>query len=176
MIRPATPEDVPAIIDMIRGLAEYERALERVETSAEQLHDALFGAAPAVFCHIAAAGEGGEEVAGFALWFVSYSTWLGRHGIHLEDLFVHPDHRGRGYGVHLLAALAQVCVERGYGRFEWSVLDWNTPAVEFYRSLGAVSLDEWIPYRLTGPALERLAARDSPPPRLSGRSRPEPTR
>ncbi|MGW4421003.1 N-acetyltransferase family protein [Streptosporangium sp. NPDC004631] len=176
MIRPATPEDVPAIIDMIRGLAEYERALEKVETSAEQLHDALFGTGPAVFCHIAATGEDGKEVAGFALWFVSYSTWLGRHGIHLEDLFVHPDHRGRGYGVRLLAALARVCVERGYGRFEWSVLDWNTPAVEFYRSLGAVSLDEWVPYRLTGPALERLAARDSPPTRLSGRSRQEPTR
>ncbi len=155
MIRPATPEDVPAIIDMIRALAKYEKALDKVETTAEQLRDALFGPAPSVFCHIAADGE---RVAGFALWFVSYSTWLGRHGIHLEDLFVHPDHRGRGHGRRLLAELARVCVERGYGRFEWSVLDWNTPAADFYRSLGAAPMDEWIMYRITGEALEKLAA------------------
>ncbi|WP_433242856.1 N-acetyltransferase family protein [Streptosporangium sp. CA-135522] len=155
MIRPATPDDVPAIIDMIRGLAEYEKALDKVETTAEQLHDALFGAEPAVFCHIA---TDGETVTGFALWFVSYSTWLGKHGIHLEDLFVHPDHRGSGYGKQLLVELARICVERGYGRFEWSVLDWNTPSIEFYRSLGAESLDEWVMYRLTGSALEKLAA------------------
>ncbi|MDP9849980.1 GNAT family N-acetyltransferase [Streptosporangium lutulentum] len=158
MIRPATPDDVPAIIDMIRGLAEYEKALDKVETTAEQLHDALFGASPAVFCHIAADGD---KVAGYALWFVSYSTWRGKHGIYLEDLFVHPDHRGKKYGKALLAGLAGICVERGYGRFEWAVLNWNTPAIEFYRSLGAAPLDEWITYRITGSALDELAATDS---------------
>ncbi|MEV4180923.1 GNAT family N-acetyltransferase [Streptosporangium canum] len=159
MIRPATPDDVPAIIDMIRGLAEYEKALDEVETTAEQLHDALFGPSPAVFCHIA---TDGESVTGFALWFVTYSTWLGRHGIHLEDLYVHPVHRGAGYGKQLLIELARICVERGYGRFEWAVLDWNTPSIEFYRALGAEPLDEWDTYRLTGPALEKLAATEYP--------------
>ncbi|MBB2911103.1 GNAT superfamily N-acetyltransferase [Streptosporangium becharense] len=155
MIRPATPADVPAIIDMIRKLAEYEKALDKVETTPEMLHDALFGDSPAVFCHLAVDGE---DVAGFALWFLTYSTWVGKHGIHLEDLFVHPDHRGHGYGRKLLAELARICVERDYGRLEWAVLDWNTPAIEFYHSLGAGPLDEWIPYRITGPALEKLAA------------------
>ncbi|GAA3093839.1 putative acetyltransferase [Streptosporangium carneum] len=140
---------------MIRGLAEYEKALDKVETTAEQLSEALFGPAPSVFCHIAADGE---QVAGFALWFVSYSTWLGKHGIYLEDLFVHPAHRKQGYGRQLLAELARICVERGYGRFEWSVLDWNTPAVEFYTSLGAAPQDEWVIHRVTGEALARLAA------------------
>jgi GNAT superfamily N-acetyltransferase len=158
MIRPATPDDVPAIIDMIRGLAEYEKALDKVETTAEQLHDALFGASPAVFCHIA---TDGDRVAGYALWFVSYSTWRGRHGIYLEDLFVHPDHRGRGHGKELLIELAGICVERDYGRFEWAVLNWNTPAIEFYRSLGAAPLAKWITYRITGSALDKLAAAES---------------
>ncbi|MEV6867645.1 GNAT family N-acetyltransferase [Streptosporangium subroseum] len=158
MIRPATPDDVPAIIDMIRGLAEYEKALDKVETTAEQLHDALFGASPAAFCHIA---TDGDRVAGYALWFVSYSTWRGKHGIYLEDLFVHPDHRGRGHGKELLIELAGICVERDYGRFEWAVLNWNTPAIEFYRSLGAAPLDEWITYRITGSALDKLAAAES---------------
>jgi GNAT superfamily N-acetyltransferase len=158
MIRPATPDDVPAIIDMIRGLAEYEKALDKVETTADQLHEALFGASPAVFCHIA---TDGEKIAGYAIWFVSYSTWLGKHGIYLEDLFVHPGHRGHGYGKELLIELARISVERHYGRFEWAVLDWNTPAIEFYRSLGATSLEEWITYRITGPALDKLAEAES---------------
>jgi GNAT superfamily N-acetyltransferase len=158
MIRPATPDDVPAIIDMIRGLAEYEKALEKVETTADQLRDALFGASPAVFCHIA---TDGEKVTGYALWFVSYSTWRGKHGIYLEDLYVHPGHRGQGYGNELLIELAGICVERDYGRFEWAVLNWNTPAIEFYRSLGAEPLDEWITYRITGSALDKLAAAES---------------
>ncbi|WP_440065826.1 N-acetyltransferase family protein [Streptosporangium sp. OZ121] len=155
MIRPATPDDVPAIIDMIRGLAEYERALDKVETTPGMLHEALFGPSPSVFCHIAVDGE---RIAGFAIWFVSYSTWLGTHGIYLEDLFVHPEHRGGGYGKKLLATLAGICVERGYGRFEWSVLDWNTPAIDFYRAIGAEHIDEWDRYRLSGPALEKVAA------------------
>lgn len=160
MIRPATPEDVPAILGMIRDLAEYEKEPDKVKTTEERLREALFGAAPSVFCHLAREEDG--EVAGFALWFVSYSTWLGRHGIHLEDLFVRPAHRGRGHGGRLLAELARICAERGYGRLEWSVLDWNAPAIEVYRALGAVPLDDWVPYRLAGPALERLAARGGP--------------
>lgn len=155
MIRPATPDDVPAIIDMIRGLAEYERALDEVENTPDMLHETLFGPSPSVFCHIAVDGE---KIAGFAIWFVSYSTWLGTHGIYLEDLFVHPEHRGGGYGKKLLATLAGICVERGYGRFEWSVLDWNTPTIDFYRAIGAEQLGEWDRYRLSGPALEKVAA------------------
>lgn len=155
MIRPATPEDVPAIIDMIRGLAEYEKAPEQVENTPELLHETLFGPSPSVFCHIA---TDGEKTTGFAIWFVSYSTWTGTHGLYLEDLFVHPEHRRGGYGRELLAELAGVCVERGYSRFEWSVLDWNAPAIDFYRSLDAEPLDEWVRYRLAGPALEKLAA------------------
>src|ERR1044072_1872278 len=123
MIRPATPDDVPAIIGMIRGLAEYERALHEVRNTPEMLHETLFGPSPSVFCHIAADGD---RIAGFAIWFVSYSTWLGTHGIYLEDLFVHPDHRGGGHGKKLLATLAGICVERGDGRFEWCALAWNT--------------------------------------------------
>lgn len=158
MIRPATPEDVPAIVDLIRGLAEYEKALQEVRTTPEQLRESLFGPEPAVFCHVAQ-GPGEEEISGFAIWYVTYSTWLGRHGIHLEDLFVRPDARGKGYGRLLLTELARLCVERGYGRLEWQVLDWNTPAAEFYVSLGALPQQEWIPYRITGEALEALAAR-----------------
>ncbi|MFD0887147.1 GNAT family N-acetyltransferase [Streptosporangium algeriense] len=158
MIRPATPEDVPAIVDLIRGLAEYEKALREVETTPEQLHESLFGPEPAVFCHVAQ-DPGEERVVGFAIWYVTYSTWLGRHGIHLEDLFVLPSARGRGHGRRLLAELARLCVARGYGRLEWQVLDWNTPAAEFYTSLGARPQQEWIPYRITGQELEALAAR-----------------
>ncbi|MFF4992380.1 GNAT family N-acetyltransferase [Streptosporangium saharense] len=157
MIRPATPEDVPAIVDLIRSLAEYEKALQEVRTTPEQLRESLFGPEPAVFCHVAQDPDG--EVAGFAIWYVTYSTWLGRHGIHLEDLFVRPAARGKGYGRLLLTELARLCVERGYGRLEWQVLDWNTPAAEFYVSLGALPQQEWIPYRITGEALEALAAR-----------------
>ncbi|MBG0832580.1 GNAT family N-acetyltransferase [Planomonospora sp. ID67723] len=155
MIRPATPADVPAIVDMIHALAEYEKAPDQVEATPEQMRDALFGPDPKLFCHLAVDGD---EVAGFAVWFLSFSTWQGRHGIYLEDLFVHPRHRGGGHGKALLTELARICVERGYGRFEWSVLDWNTPAIEFYRSIGAVDVEEWDRYRLTGPALEKLAA------------------
>ncbi|MET9065116.1 GNAT family N-acetyltransferase [Streptosporangium sandarakinum] len=160
MIRPATPDDVPAIIGMIRDLAEYEKSLDKVQTTPDDLHEALFGDSPAVFCHLATERDerGEEKPVGFAIWFLTYSTWVGRHGIHLEDLFVHPDRRGGGHGKQLLAELARICVERGYGRLEWAVLDWNTPSIEFYRSLGAVHLDEWHTYRLAGPALEKLAA------------------
>jgi len=120
----------------------------------DDLRRSLFGDQPAVFAHVA---EHEGAVAGFALWFVNYSTWTGRHGIYLEDLYVSPELRGHGYGRALLTELARICVERGYGRLEWSVLDWNEPAIGFYESLGAVAMDEWTVHRMTGPALHALA-------------------
>ncbi|GAA2958976.1 GNAT family N-acetyltransferase [Streptomyces enissocaesilis] len=141
---------------MVRELAEYEKALHEVRASEEQLREALFGERPAAYAHIAETAEG--EVVGFALWFLNFSTWRGVHGIYLEDLYVRPAQRGGGYGKALLASLARICVERGYERLEWSVLDWNSPAREFYKSLGAVSMDEWTVNRLTDDALHRLGA------------------
>jgi GNAT superfamily N-acetyltransferase len=155
MIRRARPGDGAAIYQMIRDLAEYERSLPEVSATYEDLRQSLFGPDPAVFAHVAE-HEGG--VAGFALWFLNYSTWTGRHGIYLEDLYVAPDYRRHGYGRALLAELAALCVERGYVRLEWSVLDWNEPALGFYRSLGATAMDEWTVNRLTGPALRALGA------------------
>jgi GNAT superfamily N-acetyltransferase len=156
LIRSARPDDVPAIYRLIRELAEYERSLDEVTSSEDDLLRALFAAQPAVFAHVA---EHDGRVAGFALWFVNYSTWLGRHGIYLEDLYVTPELRGQGLGQALLAELAAVCVQRGYGRLEWWVLDWNEPARGFYASLGAIPMDEWTVHRLTGQALQQLAAR-----------------
>lgn len=157
MIRSARAGDVPEIHRLVRELAEYEKALPEVEASEEQLREALFGARPAVFAHIAEhATADGVETAGFALWFLNFSTWRGRHGIYLEDLYVRPQLRGGGHGRALLTELARICVERGYARLEWSVLDWNTPSIGFYQSLGAVPLDEWTGFRLTGDALAAL--------------------
>ena len=155
MIRAARPGDVAAMVGLIGELADYERARHDVRITEPDLHDALFGASPAVFAHVA---EADGEVVGLALWFLTFSTWLGRHGIYLEDLYVRPDHRGGGWGRALLATLAAIAVERGYGRVEWAVLDWNEPAIGFYRSIGAVSMDEWTTNRLTGDALRALAA------------------
>lgn len=155
MIRAAQPEDVPAIYRLIRALAEYERSLPSVTGTEDDLRQALFGDQAAVFAHVA---EHGGRVAGFALWFLNYSTWTGRHGIYLEDLFVDQELRGRGYGKALLAQLARLCVERGYARLEWVVLDWNTPSIDFYKSLGAEPMDEWDIYRLSGPALRALGS------------------
>ena len=155
MIRQARPADVPAIYQLIRDLAEYERALPEVIGTQEDLQQSLFGPDPAVFAHVA---EHEGEVVGFALWFLNYSTWLGRHGIYLEDLYVRPDQRGSGYGRQLLAELAALCVERGYGRLEWWVLDWNEPARGFYDKLGATPMGEWTVHRLSGQALAALAA------------------
>jgi GNAT superfamily N-acetyltransferase len=155
VIRPAAPADVPAIYRLIRDLAEYERALPHVTGTPEQLHAALFGPAPAVFAHVA---EHEGQLAGFALWFLNFSTWECQHGIYLEDLYVRPELRGHGYGRQLLAALAALCVERGYGRLQWWVLDWNEPAIGFYRALGAVGMDEWTVFRLSGRALAQVAA------------------
>jgi len=154
-IRPATPEDVPEIVAMIRELAEYERALPEVIATQEHLHRTLFADEPAVFGHVAVTADG--RVAGMAVWFLSYSTWLGSHNLYLEDLFVRPGHRGAGVGRRLLQTLAAICVERGYKRLEWWVLDWNESARGFYSSIGAEALTEWIPYRVSGAALARLA-------------------
>lgn len=154
-VRPATVDDVPEILALIRELAEYERAPHEVVATEDLLRQALFGESPAVYAIMAIDEHG--AVAGFAMWFLNFSTWLGRHGLYLEDLYVRPHYRGHGYGTELLRQLARICTERGYGRFEWWVLDWNEDALGFYRSLGAVPMDEWTVQRLTGEPLMRLA-------------------
>ncbi|SDM56172.1 GNAT family N-acetyltransferase [Nonomuraea jiangxiensis] len=156
MIRPATSDDVPAILDMIRELATYEKAAHEVRATEEQLREALFGEHPAAFVHLA---EQDGEVVGFTLWFLTFSTWRGVPGIYLEDLYVRPQHRGGGHGLALMRELAAICERRGYQRLEWAVLDWNEPSIEFYEKLGAVRLDEWLKYRLTDEPLQRLAGR-----------------
>jgi GNAT superfamily N-acetyltransferase len=153
-IEPATPDDVPLILDLIRELAEYEKEPDAAKATPQQLHRALFGERPAAEAVIARLDG---EPAGWALWFQNYSTWTGEAGLWLEDLFVRPAYRRRGIGRALLIYLAGLCLERGYGRFEWSVLDWNTPALDFYRSLGAVAMEQWTTQRLTGDDLKRLA-------------------
>jgi GNAT superfamily N-acetyltransferase len=155
MIRPARPGDAPAIVDLVGDLAAYERARHEVQMDAAMLDAALFAPEAAVFAHVV---DLDGEIVAFALWFLTFSTWVGRHGIYLEDLYVRPEHRGGGWGRALLATLAGLAVERGYGRVEWAVLDWNEPALGFYRALGAVSLDEWTVHRLTGESLLQLAA------------------
>ncbi|MCX4636277.1 GNAT family N-acetyltransferase [Streptomyces sp. P9-2B-2] len=154
MIREATPGDVPVILAMIGELAAYERAPEAAQATEAQLTEALFGPQPAAFALIA---EDGDAPVGFALWFRNFSTWTGTHGVYLEDLYVRPEARGGGHGKALLAALAEICVARGYERFEWSVLDWNEPSIGFYRSIGAQPMDEWTVFRLTGKELHNLA-------------------
>lgn len=156
VLRPARPEDVPGILARIHELAVYEREPDAVETTEEMLQETLFGPAPAAFCHVV---ERSGEVAAIAIWFLNYSTWKGRHGIYLEDLIVTEAARGRGYGIALMRELAAICVERGYGRFEWSVLDWNEPSIRFYRSIGAIGMDEWTVQRVTGDALLALGTR-----------------
>jgi GNAT superfamily N-acetyltransferase len=155
MIRTATPADIPVIHALVRELAEYEKALDEANATEEQLHEALFGEHPAAYAHIAVDDTTGEPV-GFALWFLNFSTWRGVHGIYLEDLYVRPTARGAGHGKALLTELARICVERGYQRLEWSVLNWNTPSIAFYESLGARPQDEWTVYRLTDEALLTL--------------------
>jgi GNAT superfamily N-acetyltransferase len=154
MIRPATPDDVPTIARLIRGLAEYERLAHRVDLDESRLREHLFGPRP--YAEVLLAEEAGAVV-GFALFFHNFSTFLARPGLYLEDLFVEPERRGRGHGKALLAALARTAVERGCGRLEWSVLNWNEPSIGFYRALGAERMDEWVVYRLTGDALRALA-------------------
>ncbi|MER6199340.1 GNAT family N-acetyltransferase [Streptomyces sp. NPDC001586] len=154
MIRNAEVADVPVIHAMIRELAEYEKVPHEARATEEQLREALFGDRPAVFAHIAETDDG--EAVGFSVWFLSFSTWRGVHGIYLEDLYVRPGVRGGGHGKALLAELARTCVERGYERLEWSVLKWNAPTIAFYEALGARPQEEWSVYRLTDGALVGL--------------------
>ena len=155
-IRPAAEPDVPVILDLIRQLAIYERLEHEVVATAERVRNTLFGAKPSAEA-ILAAGE--RECVGFALFFESYSTFLAQPGIYLEDLFVKPHMRGKGVGSALLQRLATIAIERNCGRMEWGVLNWNEPSIQFYKNLGAVPMDEWTKYRLTGQALERLAVK-----------------
>lgn len=158
-IRPARPSDVPAVVAMVHELAEFEREPESCLLTEEKLAAALFGARPAIFGHVAV--DEHDTPYGMALWFLNFSTWEGIHGIYLEDLYVRPGHRGTGAGAALLAELARICVDRGYRRLEWVMLDWN-PAADFYAAIGATVTENWLPYRLTGAALGRLAERASP--------------
>ena len=154
-IRFAAPGDEHVILGLIRELAEYEHALDEVIATPELLAEWLFERKT---CECLILSTGGEDV-GMALFFHNFSTWLGRGGIYLEDLYVKPEHRGKGFGTALLAKLAQIALERGCGRLEWACLDWNTPSIEFYKSLGAQTTDEWTVYRLTGDTLEAMARR-----------------
>jgi GNAT superfamily N-acetyltransferase len=153
-IRPAGVEDVPIVLQLIRDLAAYERAPDEVVATEEQLVDVLFGERPVA--EVLLAFEEGSPV-GFAIYFYNFSTWLGRPGLYLEDLFVKPDKRGKGYGRALLVELAKIARDRECGRMEWAVLDWNEPAIKFYRALGAKPMDEWTVFRLTGEEIAKLA-------------------
>jgi GNAT superfamily N-acetyltransferase len=157
-IRPARVEDVPVILELIRELATYERAPEEVTATEEQLVDVLFGKRPAA--EVLLAFEGKSPV-GFAVFFYNFSTWLGRRGLYLEDLFVKPEKRGKGYGRALLVDLAKIARDRGCGRMEWAVLNWNDPAIQFYRKLGAKPMDEWTVFRLTRDGIAELAKSES---------------
>ena len=152
-IRPAQRQEVGIVLQLIHDLAVYEKAPNEVEATEKELLETIFTSDPKVFCDLV---EVDGEIAGMAIWFLNYSTWQGKHGIYLEDLFIKPEYRGRGYGKALLKHLAKICDEKGYGRFQWWVLDWNSPAIEFYRSLGAVAMDEWTVYRVSGQALKEL--------------------
>lgn len=165
-IRPSVPDDVPEIFAMVCELAEYERARHEVQSTEELFTEALFCEEPAVWATIlehhpdekAAAEAPGWEIAGMAIWFRNFFTWTAKHSIYLDDLYVREQYRGLGYGKALLQHLAQICVDRGYPRLDWWVLDWNESAIAFYRRIGAVGMDEWTVNRLTGPALEQLAS------------------
>ena len=157
-IRPATVDDVPLIAQLIRELVEYERLADAAVATETDLRGQLFGERPAAEVLIA---EADGEPVGFALFFHTFSTFLGKRGLYLEDLFVRPDFRGLGLGKHLMAALARIAVRRDCGRFEWSVLDWNAPSIAFYRKLGATGMDEWTVQRLEGDALHALASHDA---------------
>jgi GNAT superfamily N-acetyltransferase len=153
-IRRARPDEAGLVLSFVRELAEYEKLLHEVEATEALLEAALFSSNPRLFCEIA---EWNGEPAGFAVWFVNFSTFSGRSGIYLEDLFVRPAQRGNGIGRALLAHLAKACVVNGWSRLQWSVLDWNTPSIEFYKSLGAELMDAWTVCRVNGPALIALA-------------------
>lgn len=154
-IRPATVADTDEILALIYELAVYEKAPDDAKATREQIIEGFFGDAPKVFCEIV---EVDGAIAGLAIWFLNYSTWQGKHGIYLEDLFIRPQYRGKGYGKALLKHLAAICEQRGYGRFQWWVLNWNTPAIEFYKSLGAKAMSDWTVYRVSEDDLTKLAS------------------
>ncbi|MCP3385033.1 GNAT family N-acetyltransferase [Bradyrhizobium sp. CCGUVB4N] len=153
-IRRVRPGEAGLVLGFVRELAEYEKLSHEVEATEADIAEALFGSDPRLFCAIA---EWNGEPAGFAVWFLNFSTFSGRHGIYLEDLYVRPSHRGKGLGKALLVYLAKECVDNGWSRLQWAVLDWNAPSIAFYKSLGAAMLDDWTLCRVSGPALTRLA-------------------
>ena len=152
-IRPAKRQEVGEVLQLIQDLATYEKAPDQVEASRDDLLNTIFAKEPRVFCDLV---EVDGQIAGMAIWFLNYSTWQAKHGIYLEDLYIKPEFRARGYGKALLKHLAQICDKEGYGRLQWWVLDWNSPAIEFYRSFGAEAMDEWTVYRTSGQALKDL--------------------
>jgi len=152
-IRPAKREEVGEVLQLIQDLATYEKAPDQVEASEDDLLNTIFVKDPRVFCDLV---EVDGQIAGIAIWFLNYSTWQAKHGIYLEDLYIKPEFRARGYGKALLKHLAQICGKEGYGRLQWWVLDWNSPAIEFYKSFGAEAMDEWTVYRTSGQALKNL--------------------
>ncbi len=154
-IRPARIDESGKILELIKELADDEKASHEVAATELEIKATIFAENPKVHCDFV---EVDGEIAGMAIWFLNYSTWQGKHGIYLEDLYVKPEFRGRGYGKALLQHLAELCNERGYGRFQWWVLDWNSPAIEFYRALGAEAMSEWTVYRVSGDALKELGS------------------
>ena len=155
MIREANRNDVSAIHQLVVELAIYEKEPDAVIATVADIEENLFGNNPVAFCHVA---EIDGQIVGIAIWFLNYSTWLGKAGLYLEDLFVKPEFRGKGLGLELMKTLARLCVERNYERFQWWVLDWNEPSIDFYKSIGAEAMDEWTVYRLSGNALKSFAA------------------
>jgi len=155
-IRSVRPGETGLVLQFVRELAEYEKLSHECVATEAMLEEALFGERPRIFCDFA---EWNGEPVGFALWLLNFSTFSGKSGLYLEDLFVRPEHRGKGIGKALMIHLARKCTENGWGHFQWAVLDWNTPSIEFYKSLGAVMLDEWTGVRVSGDALRRLAER-----------------
>jgi GNAT superfamily N-acetyltransferase len=155
-IRSVRPGESGLVVQFVRELAEYEKLTHECVATEAMLDSALFGERPLIFCEFA---EWNGEAVGFALWCLNFSTFSGKTGLYLEDLFVRPSHRGKAIGTALMIHLAKRCVENGWGHFQWSVLDWNTPSIDFYKSLGAVMLDEWTGVRISGDALRRLAER-----------------
>lgn len=154
-IRRVRPSDVDVVVELVHALAKHEEAPQECHLTPEQLHDALFRSSPALYGHVAIVDG---QVVGYALWFLNFSTWRGTHGIYLEDLFVRPEHRGSGLGKALLTELAAECVRRGYARLEWAVLEWLAPTIEFYKSIGAVPMEEWQLFRLTDEPLRQLGS------------------
>ena len=154
LIRLATEADVPQILGLIKELAEYEKAPDEVIATEKEIHESLFKQDSVTHCHIA---EVDQKIVGIAIWFLNYSTWLGKEGIYLEDLYVKLEYRKKGIGLNLMKTLAKICFDRGYERFQWWVLNWNESSINFYKSIGALPMDEWTVYRLSGEALKKFA-------------------